>query len=731
MRNRKLLVLAGLLTAVVAYSSLDLGQYLNLDYLKHSQQSFQAYYTQQPLTAIAIYFGIYVLVTALSFPGATVVTLAGGALFGVVLGTFIVSFASAIGATLSFLASRYLLRDWLVSHFQRQLDTIDKGIERDGVFYLLTLRLIPVFPFFVVNLLMGLTRMPIKTYYWASQLGMLAGTIVYVNAGTQLGQINRLQDVLSPGLISSFVLLGLFPLIVRKALDWFRQRRIYKNWQKPSHFDRNLVVIGAGSGGLVTAYIAAATKAKVTLIEGGKMGGDCLNTGCVPSKALIRSAKLVRDIRKASTLGIARVDLDLHFADVMSRVHRVIQEIQPHDSAERYAKLGVEVIHGHVKITSPWSVEVNGQQITTRSIVIAAGAHPVVPDIPGLAEVGYLTSETLWSLKSLPKRLVVLGGGPIGSELAQAFASLGSLVTQVERSSRLLSREDSDASDLVSRALAADGVRILTYHEAVRCEQVGDSKRLIVKATGDAANGESGSELEIEFDVLLCAVGRVARTDGYGLEALGMPLTKLKTIETDAYLQTLYPNIYACGDVAGPFQFTHAAAHQAWYAAVNALFGSLKRFKADYSVIPRCTFTSPEVAHVGISEQEAKDKQIAHEITKYDISDLDRAITDEAAYGFVKVVTPPGKDTILGVTIVGEHAGEMLAEYAFAMKHKLGLKKILGTVHTYPTMAEANKYAAGEWQRRHVPQRLLHWVERYHGWRRQSPRIVVAKQSVS
>lgn len=731
MKSKKMLVLAVLLAAVVAYFGLELGRYLNLDYLKQSQQSFQAYYAQHPLAAVAAYFGIYLLVTALSFPGATVVTLAGGALFGVALGTLIVSFASAIGATLSFLASRYLLRDWVASHFRRQLDTIDKGIERDGVFYLLTLRLLPVFPFFLVNLLMGLTRMPARTYYWASQLGMLAGTIVYVNAGTQLGQINRLQDVLSPGLVSSFVLLGLFPLIARKLLDLLRQRRIYKGWKKPSFFDRNLIVIGAGSGGLVTAYIAAAAKARVTLIESEKMGGDCLNTGCVPSKALIRSAKLVRDARKAPSMGIARADLDLHFADVMARVRRVIEEIEPHDSAERYTGLGVEVIHGRAKITSPWSVEVNGQQLTTRSIVIAAGARPVVPPIPGLEEVGYMTSETLWSLTSLPKRLVVLGGGPIGSELAQAFASLGSQVTQVERSSRLLNREDPDASDLVARALAADGVRILTNHEAVRCEQTGGIKRLIVKAAGNETNGESASELAVEFDVLLCAVGRVARTEGYGLETLGMPLTKQKTIDTDAYLQTLYPNIYACGDVAGPLQLTHAAAHQAWYAAVNALFGPLKRFKADYSVIPRCTFTSPEVAHVGISEQEARDKQIPYEVTKYDISDLDRAIADEAAYGFVKVLTPPGKDTILGVTIVGEHAGDMLAEYALAMKHKLGLKKILGTVHTYPTMAEANKYAAGEWQRRHVPRRLLQWVEKYHGWRRKSPRMAVAKEPVS
>lgn len=735
MKYRKLAVLGILLLSAAAYIGFDLGQYLSLDYLKRSQQLFQVYFSEHPVIAIAAYFGIYVTVTALSVPGAAVVTLAGGALFGLWLGTLIVSFASAMGATLACLTSRYLLRDWVATHFRKQLSTVDEGIQRDGVFYLLTLRLLPVFPFFMVNLLMGLTRMKIRTYYWASQLGMLAGTIVYVNAGTQLGQIDRLQDVLSFGLITSFALLGIFPLIARKVLDMYRFRKLYRHWKKPAFFDRNLVVIGAGSGGLVTAYIAAAAKAKVTLIEESKMGGDCLNTGCVPSKALIRSAKLARDARKAPALGIAHANLDLHFADIMARVHRVIRDVEPHDSAERYAGLGVDVIHGHAKIVSPWSVEVNGRRMTTRAIVIAAGARPVIPPIAGLDDVGYVTSETLWSLKTLPRRMIVLGGGPIGSELAQAFASLGSEVTQVERSARLLSREDPEASDLIARALVADGVRVLTSHEAVRCEHSGDSKRLIVRrVAGDDFSDkpdEAAAEIVLEFDVLLCAVGRVARTEGYGLEELGMPLTPRRTIDTDAYLQTLYPNIFACGDVAGPFQFTHTAAHQAWYAAVNALFGQFKRFKADYRVIPRCTFTSPEVAHVGMSEQEARDDQVAYEVTKYDIADLDRAIADESACGFVKVLTPPGKDTILGVTIVAEHAGDLLAEYVLAMRYQLGLKKILGTIHTYPTMAEANKYAAGEWQRTHVPQQLLRWVEKYHHWRRGHPGMAEVKRQVS
>jgi pyruvate/2-oxoglutarate dehydrogenase complex dihydrolipoamide dehydrogenase (E3) component len=552
-------------------------------------------------------------------------------------------------------------------------------------------------------------------FYLFSQLGMLAGTAVYVNAGTQLAAIQSPGDILSPGLLGSFVLLGLFPLLAKAGVAWLERRKVYAKWTKPRAFDRNLVVIGAGAGGLVSAYIAAAVKAKVTLIEGHKMGGDCLNFGCVPSKALIRSAKMARQLKKAHELGVADAAGRVDFAAVMKRVHDVIADIEPHDSVERYTGLGVEVLQGHARITSPWTVEVTGadgreQTLTTKNIVIAAGASPFVPPIPGLKEAGFLTSDTVWGLTELPRRLVVLGGGPIGSELAQSFARLGSAVTQVEMAPRIMVREDPEVSDLVAASLRADGVNLLTGHQAVRVEVVDGEKRLIAKR-GDA-------DVVIPFDELLCAVGRSPRVTGYGLEELGIPLTPRKTIETNAYLQTLYPNIYAVGDVAGPFQFTHTAAHQAWYAAVNALFGRFRKFKADYSVIPWATFTDPEVARVGLSESEAQEQGIAHEVTRYGIDDLDRAIADGAAHGFVKVLTVSGKDRILGVTIVGEHAGDLLVEYVLAMKHGLGLNKILGTIHTYPTLAEANKYVAGEWKRAHAPQKLLQWVGRYHAWER-------------
>ncbi|MBX3637014.1 MAG: FAD-dependent oxidoreductase, partial [Rubrivivax sp.] len=619
----------------------------------------------------------------------------------------------------AFLAARYLLRDGVKSRFGRQLAPIDDGVRRDGIFYLLTLRLVPAVPFFLVNLLMGLTAMPVWRYAWVSQLGMLAGTAVYVNAGTQLAAIRAPGDVFSPVLWVSFALLGLFPLAAKFTVDALRQRKVYAKWTRPARFDCNLVVIGAGAGGLVTAYIAAAVKARVTLVEAHRMGGDCLNSGCVPSKALIRSARLAKQIRGAAALGLRDAQATVDFAAVMRRVHRVIADIEPHDSVDRYTALGVEVLQGHARITSPWTVEVtladgSKQVLSTRSIVIAAGASPFVPPIPGLQEVGCLTSDTVWGLKELPKRLLVLGGGPVGCELAQAFAQLGSAVTQVEMAPRVLLREDPEVAELVASSLRADGVQLLTGHQAVRVERRDGEKRLVARH-GDA-------EVAIPFDELLCAVGRSPRVSGYGLEELGIPLTPSRTVETNAWLQTLYPNIYAVGDVAGPYQLTHVAAHQAWHAAVNALFGRFRRFRADHSVIPWTTFTDPEVARVGLSETEAKEQGIAHEVTRYGLGDLDRAIIEHggegAAPGFVKVLTVPGKDRILGVTIVGDHAGELLAEFVLAMKHGLGLGKILGTIHSYPTLAEANKYAAGAWKRAHAPKKLLEWVARYHAWER-------------
>ncbi len=719
MSRSKIVLLIGFLLLVGLFFAFDLGQYLSLDYLKRSQGQFAALYESKPVLVLVSFFAIYVAVTALSLPGAAIMTLAAGALFGLLIGTVLVSFASSIGATLAFLVSRYVLRDSVQSKFGNRLKEINKGIDKDGAFYLVTLRLVPLLPFFVINLVLGLTKMKVVVFYLASQIGMLAGTVVYVNAGTQLGQIESLSGILSPGLIGSFVLLGIFPLIAKKLVVAWKTRKVYASWAsvKPKTFDRNMVVIGAGAAGLVTSYIAAVVKAKVTLVESHKMGGDCLNYGCVPSKALIKTATLMSQIRHSADYGIGQVEAQFDFGQVMDRIAGVVRAVEPHDSVERYRGLGVDVVLGKAKMINPWTVEIalddgGTQTLTTRNIVIATGAAPFVPPLPGLEEAGFLTSDTLWGLRKLPQRLVVLGGGPIGCELAQSFARLGSQVTQVEMAPRIMLREDEEVSVLARQSLEQDGVRVLTGHKALRCETEtvkGVARKWIVVEAG-------GSEHRLPFDQLLCAVGRSARLKGFGIEELGIHVGR--TVETNDYLQTRYPNILAAGDVAGPFQFTHTASHQAWYAAVNGLFGRFKKFKADYSVVPWATFIDPEVARVGLNEQDAKEKGVEYEVTRFEMAELDRAIADGATKGFVKVLTVPGKDKILGVTIVGLHAGDLLAEYVLAMRHGLGLNKILGTIHTYPTLAEANKYAAGEWKRAHQPTRLLEWVAKYHAWER-------------
>jgi pyruvate/2-oxoglutarate dehydrogenase complex dihydrolipoamide dehydrogenase (E3) component/uncharacterized membrane protein YdjX (TVP38/TMEM64 family) len=709
-RWKKILVVIAVALLVVVFFAFDLQRYLTLAELKARQAEFQQFYAANRLLTLGLYFVFYVLVTALSLPGAAVMTLAGGALFGFLPALVVVSFASTIGATLAFLVSRFLLRDWVQNRFRDRLAAINRGVEKEGAFYLFTLRLVPIFPFFVINLVMGLTPMRTLTFYWVSQVGMLAGTAVYVNAGTQLGQIESLSGILSPGLLLSFVLLGLFPLLARKGVDFMQKRASLKAFPKPKSFDYNLVVLGAGSAGLVSSYIAAAVKAKVALIEKDKMGGDCLNTGCVPSKALIRSAKLLAYGRRAADFGLRRSATEFEFSEVMERVQRVVGKVEPHDSVERYTALGVDCIQGEARITSPYTVEVDGRTLTTRSIIVATGAAPFVPPIPGLDQVDYLTSDNLWQLRELPRRLVVLGGGPIGCEMTQAFVRFGAQVTQVEMGAQIMGREDSDVAAFVRQRFAAEGVNVLTEHAAKQV-LIEDGEQVLVCE-------HQGEQVRIPFDRILVAVGRRANVKGFGLEELGVRLSERGTVETDGFLRTNIPNIFCAGDVAGPYQFTHTAGHQAWYASVNALFGDFKKFQVDYRVIPWATFTDPEVARVGLNEAEARQQQIAHEVTVFELAELDRAIAEGEDHGWIKIITPPGKDKILGVTIVGTHAGDLLAEYILAMKHGIGLNKILGTIHPYPTLAEANKMAAGEWKKAHVPEKLLLWAEKLHTWRR-------------
>ncbi|HIF9443798.1 TPA: dihydrolipoyl dehydrogenase [Photobacterium damselae] len=716
MDKRKLFLL-GIIAAVIGiWLYFDLSQYFTLEQAKAQQLALQDTIQTHPVWASLVFFFAYVAVTALSLPGAAIMTLLGAALFGFWWSLVLVSFASTIGATLAFLFSRFILRDWVQTKFGSRLSAINDGVKKQGSFYLLSLRLIPVFPFFLINLLMGLTPIRAKQFFFVSQLGMLPGTAVYVNAGTQLGEINTLSGIISLPVLISLALLGLFPLIAKAVMNQIQARKIYQKWQKPTSFDQNMVVIGAGSGGLVSAYIAAAVKAEVTLIEKHKMGGDCLNTGCVPSKALIRAAHNMAEIQRAAEFGVSTGPIAIDFKQVMTRVQKVISKIEPHDSIERYRSLGVNCITGEAIIRSPWEVEVDGKIITTKNIVIATGARPLVPNIPGLQSVNYLTSDTVWSLQEQPQKLLVLGGGPIGCELAQSFARLGTKVTLVEMAPQLLIREDSGAAKLVQDSLIADGVEIKLEHKAMRFESIIDANgKTMGKVYLDFHNEQ---QVTVEFDVVLLALGRVANVQGFGLEELGITTTARGTVEVNDYLQTQYPNIYAVGDVVGPYQLTHAASHQAWYAAVNGLFGQFKRFKADYSVMPAATYTSPEVARVGLNEKEATAQGIEFDVVTYGIDDLDRAITDGEDHGFIKVITPKGKDTILGATIVGTNAGDLLAEFTLAMRHNLGLNKILATVHPYPTMSEAVKYTAGVWKRNNAPEKLLEWVAKYHRWMR-------------
>lgn len=694
---------------LAGYYWFELDRYASLESLKAHQVSLQSYYSENPTSVVWVFVLIYILSTALSLPGAAILTLAAGAIFGLGLGTLLVSASSTIGATLAFLASRFLMRDFIQNKFNEKLASINLGMEKEGAFYLFTLRLIPVFPFFLINLLMGLTRIRAVTFFFVSQLGMLPGTVAYVNAGTQLARIESLAGVLSLELLLSFAFLGVLPLLSKWMIGLIQSQKHLRKYKTPDHFDYNMVVIGAGSAGLVSAFIAAAVKAKVALIEKHKMGGDCLNTGCVPSKALIRSAKILNYFKRANEFGFEALPAKFEFSKIMERVQRVVQEIEPHDSVKRYTDMGVECFAGNAKIRSPYEVEVDGKVLTTKNIVIATGASPLVPQIPGLAEVAYLTSDNVWNLRELPKRLIVLGGGPIGCELAQSFARFGSQVTIVEMAPRIMAREDEDVSAFVEERFRKEGISVLTAHKALRVEA--DEKVLVCEFRG--------VETKVNFDEILVALGRKANVKGFGLEDLNIEISNKGTVVADEYLRTTnFPNIFACGDVTGPYQFTHTASHQAWYVAVNALFSPFKKYKVDYRVIPWCTFTDPEIARVGLSETEAKEKGLSFEMNYYKLDDLDRAIAEGEAHGFVKVLTPPGSDKILGVTIVGSHAGDIISEFVTAMKYSLGLNKILGTIHIYPTFAEANKYTAGVWKRKNAPQRVLEFLAKFHSWRR-------------
>jgi pyruvate/2-oxoglutarate dehydrogenase complex dihydrolipoamide dehydrogenase (E3) component/uncharacterized membrane protein YdjX (TVP38/TMEM64 family) len=706
----RLLVLGLIVCAFSVYFIFDLDQYLTLEFVQSSLADIRQFKDENFALAASTYFIAYVVITGLSIPAAIMVTLIGGAIFGLFWGTLLVSFGSSIGATLTFLATRFLLRDWVQHRFGDYLSPVNRGMEKDGNFYLFSIRLVPVLPFFAVNLLMGLTRIPALSFYLVSQIGMLPSTAVFVNAGSELAQITSVSGLISLPLLISFILLATFPFIAKKLLESIQRNKIMRPYSKPAKFDANVVVIGAGSAGLVSSLIVAGAKAKVVLIEKNKMGGDCLNTGCVPSKSLIRSGKIMSYIRRASEFGIDSADGKVNFPKVMERVQGIIKTIEPHDSIERFTSLGVECVQGEAQIESPYTVSVGDRKIHTRSIIISSGARPLVPAIEGLDQIDYLTSDTVWSLEELPQKLLVVGGGPIGCELAQAFSNLGSIVTQVDMADRIMSREDPEVSELVTEQFEQQGINVLTDHKLLSFECNEGRNYMVAEYQGE--------QVRVEFDKVLLAIGRKANVEGFGAEELGIELTGQGTVKVNEYLQTNFPNIFACGDVAGPYQFTHMASFQAWFASLNAMIGGVWRSSANYDVVPWATFTDPEVARVGLNEHEARKQGVAFDVTRYDLDLHDRALADGENKGFIKVLTAPDKDKILGVCIVGYHAGELIGEFVFAMTHGMGLKKISAVTHIYPTLLEANKFTANAWRNERLPEKYFPWLEKYFRWRR-------------
>ena len=705
------LVLLALWLALVL--GLEPARRLDLVAVQQALGDWQAWRAGQPVQAAVLFAAVYLAVATLALPGAAVLSLVGGALFGLGWGTALVLVCATVGATASMLISRHLLGPWVAGRWGAQLQAVQDGLARDGARFLLSLRLLPVVPFFLLNLLMGLVPLRTRTYLWVSALGMLPATVVYVNAGQALAQIRSLDGLLSPAVLASLVLLAALPWVSRAIAGRTgsaRQGAVAAAARKPRRFDRNLIVIGGGAGGLVTAYMAAALKARVTLVEAERLGGDCLYTGCVPSKALIHAARTAEQVRQAHRVGVKVGAPEIDWPAIARHLQSAVQAIEPHDSIERYTGLGVDVVQGRARLLDPWTVEIQTaqglQRLSARHIVLATGAEPVRPELPGLEQLPHACTDTLWrqlaERPQLPRRMLVLGGGAVGCELAQAFARLGVALTLVEQGAQLLAREDEDVAAAALEALQASGVQVHLSSRALRCE---DGRVWLQTPQGEQA---------VATDFVLAALGRRPRLQGLGLESLGLEVSH--GLATDASQRTAVPSLLAVGDAAGPWQLTHAAAHQGWHAALNALLGL--RLRADRAPMPQTLFLDPEIARIGLNEREVRARGLAHDCTRFDLAGLDRAITDGQTTGFIKLITAPGSDRLLGVTIVGAQAGELLAEYALAMRHGLGLNKILASTHAYPTLAEANKAAAGVWKRAHQPAWALRLLERWHAYRR-------------
>lgn len=708
MKLTRWLIVLFFVVATICFFWFDLEQYLTLEMIQAKSGALRDQVQAHPWWAGSVFFAAYVALTVMSFPGTVVLTLLAGALFGLVGGTLMVSFASNIGALFAMLISRFLLRDWIQRRFAKQIASINRGLERDGAFYLFSLRLIPLVPFVLLNPALGLTRVSMWTFWWTTQAGMLPGHAIYVGAGRQLARIREISDILSPSLIGTLALLAIFPLAATKLLTLYKARKVYSGWQKPKSFEHNLVVIGGGSGGLTAARIAASMKARVALVERERLGGAALHSGSVPARALMRAANLHHTLRQGGTLGI-RMHTEVDFAEVMRQVRRTLDEAQGQVTAESSKTAGLEMVRGSAQLTSPWSVQVGNRTLCSRAIVIATGSHAIIPPIPGLEEVEPLTCENVWDLQQRPERLLVMGGEANACELAQAFQRLGCQVTLVVEGDMLLASAEPEARQAVTDALCADGVQVLLKVSPQRFEVAESERRLVCSI--DEQNRF------LAFDQVLLALGREAHLHDLGLEKLKLSTREDGSLEVDEYLATRYPNIYAVGAVTGPDSSFQSAKHHAWYAAANGLFSGFRRFMVSDRVVPRVAFTSPEIASVGLTEAQAKLAELEYEVTMLDLDSLEAAQMSIGNSGFLKVLTERGRDRIIGVTLVGDGASETLAVFVLAMKHKLGLNKLRRTVHINPTLAEASLAVAEAWRRAHTAKRSQTWAARLHRWR--------------
>jgi pyruvate/2-oxoglutarate dehydrogenase complex dihydrolipoamide dehydrogenase (E3) component/uncharacterized membrane protein YdjX (TVP38/TMEM64 family) len=699
---------------------------------------------------------VYILACVLFIPGS-LLTLGAGFVFGIVVGTITVSIASTLGATAAFLLGRTLARPWIearVAH-RPKFRALDEAVRRQGFKIVLLTRLSPIFPFNLLNYTFGLTRVSLRDYILASWIGMLPGTVMYVYLGTTLKTLADLaagnvptsvgqQVLFGAGLVATVAVTVLITRLARKALqeaippptrqteplahgdlampntvqvlpdDVHNQTLVAnvhpRDWVNPQPQSRyNLVVIGAGTGGLVCAAGAAGLGARVALVEKHLLGGDCLNVGCVPSKALLRAARAYADVRDAAGFGVtvppgAKVD----FPAVMERMRRLRAGISPNDSAARFHSLGVDVFLGAAHFTGPDAVEVNGQTLRFARAVIATGGRPIQPPIPGLAEAGFQTNETIFSLMELPRRLAVIGAGPIGCELVQAFARFGSQTFLVGKQPQILPREDPDAAQLVETALQHDGVQLLLGHDLRRVERSGGERVLCL----ESPHGPK----EIRVDDILVAVGRVPNVDGLNLEAAGVAHDSRIGVQVDDRLRTTSPRIYAVGDVCSRYQFTHAADAMARLAIQNALFFGGARLSA--LTIPWCTYTDPEIAHVGLYERQAQEQGIAVQTLTQPLDGVDRALLDGETAGFVRVHLRRGTDKILGATIVARHAGDMISELTLAMTGGLGLRTPARTIHPYPTQAEAIKKVADAYNRTRLTPFVKRMLDKWMAWTR-------------